>query len=127
MRVGGHVEDNRHILGADNVLEEASALVLGQRYQRGTLCGVGGVVDHQNRLSGIRISVRIAQRRASTDGGSNSKAVKLNAIPPSLIHVPGHERKVSGESHLPVGETLCGVNVGGAGLDIVAAKLLGLR
>ena len=58
------------------------------------------------------------------DRSGDRQAVQRNAIPTPALDVPRQNRFIAYEVDLTIRETLPGINVGAASLDVVTADLL---
>jgi hypothetical protein len=92
--------------------------------QRRTLLRGCLVVHEKNGLRRIGIRVWITQSGVGMHGGGNRQTVQRNPVPTSALDVPRQDGLIAHEVDFPIGETLSGVYVRAAGLDVIAANLL---
>src|SRR5580704_16623423 len=92
--------------------------------ERRTLLRGRLVVDEKNSLRRIGIRVWITQSGVGMHRGGHRQAVQRNPVPASALDVPRQDGLVAYEIDFAVGETLSGVYVGAAGLDVIATNLL---
>src|SRR5271170_5620431 len=85
------------------------------------------VVHKKHSLRRIGIRVRIAQRRVGMHSGGDGQAIQRNAVPASALDVPCQDGLIAHEVDFAIGETLAGVDVRAAGLDVIATNLLAER
>ena len=99
--------------------------MLGEAGEGGALLRAGLVVHQQYGVGRIRVLVGIAQGALGADRGGNGEPLQHDTVPAAASDVPRQDGLIADEIHLAIGETLTGVHVGGAGLEIVTADLLG--
>jgi hypothetical protein len=82
------------------------------------------VVHEKNSQRRIGIRVWITQSGVGMHSGGNRQSVQRNPVPASALDVPRQDGLIAYEVDFAVGETLSGVYVGAAGLDVITANLL---
>ena len=107
-----------------SVAEKFASHLMGECDQGCALLQSCLIIDDEDGLCWIGIRVWIAQSGAGMHGGGDGQAVEGDAIPASALDVPCENGLVADEVDFAVGETLSGVDVGTAGLKVVAANLL---
>ena len=78
-----------------DILQQLPAHVLSEGLKRGTLAIGGLVVDHQHRLSGIRVRIWITKGSFGSHGSSHRQAIQRNTVPASTLNMPREDRLIT--------------------------------
>ena len=124
MMLGVHGQLHLHWNHLRDVLQQLTPHVLSEAGEGGALLRAGLVVHQQYGIGRIRVLVGIAQGTLGATAAATVSPCR-DTVPAAAPDVPSQDGLIADEIYLAIGETLTGVHVGGAGLEIVTANLLG--
>ena len=120
------VYDQFHLRGDHllDILQQGAAHVFGKTHQCHPLLCAGHVVYQQHRFRREGILIRIPQGTVRANCGSYGQALQLHTVPTPTPHMPSQDRLIPHQVDFAIGKTLTRVNVGTAGLQVIAANFL---